>query len=123
MVILDWDVHHGNATQHMFESDPSVLYISIHRYDDGKFYPGGKDGHPSIVGKGDGMGKNVNIAWNIPDDKTKVGDTEYVYVYETIIHPMIKEYDPELIIVSAGFDCADGDLWVDYVLRHQDFTI
>src|ERR671922_39031 len=65
IAILDWDVHHGNATQHMFETDPRVLYISIHRYDNGDFYPGGMDGHPKNVGCENGIGRNVNIGWNI----------------------------------------------------------
>ena len=107
IVILDWDVHHGNATQHMFENDPRILYISIHRYDNGSFYPGSKDAAPSRIGIGNGIGHNVNIAWNTGDDT--VGDAEYLYAFEKIISPMIKEYDPELIIVSAGFDCAVGD--------------
>jgi acetoin utilization deacetylase AcuC-like enzyme len=108
VVILDWDVHHGNATQHMFESDPRVLYISIHRYDNGKFYPGGTDGSPMRIGTDQGTGFNVNIAFNTTGT-SKIGDTEYVYVYKKIIQPMLAEYNPELIIISAGFDCAHGD--------------
>ena len=108
IVILDWDVHHGNATQHMFESDPSVLYISIHRYDNGKFYPGSKDASPKMVGSGNGLGRNVNIAWNTKSNSV-IGDTEYIYAYETLVKRMVEEYDPELIIISAGFDCAQGD--------------
>ncbi|XWV25730.1 histone deacetylase 6 [Tupanvirus soda lake] len=108
IVILDWDVHHGNATQHMFEDDPRVLYISIHRYDKGLFYPGGKDADPNMIGKGNGIGKNVNIGWNT-GGYFSMGDTEYIYAYENLIKPMIEEYNPQLIIVSAGFDCAQGD--------------
>jgi histone deacetylase 6 len=108
IVILDWDVHHGNATQHMFENDPRVLYISIHRYDNGQYYPCSKDAAPTCVGHGNGLGRNVNIAWNTNAD-SRIGDTEYIYAFEKLIKPMLKEYDPELIIVSAGFDCAAGD--------------
>jgi histone deacetylase 6 len=108
IVILDWDVHHGNATQHMFESDPRVLYISIHRYDDVNFYPNSRDADPKKIGLADGMGKNVNIAWNT-NRKNIIGDTEYWYAYQSLIKPMLTEYDPELVIVSAGFDCAHGD--------------
>lgn len=109
ILILDWDVHHGNATQHMFESDPSVLYISIHRYDNGYFYPGSTDGSPAKVGTNEAKGKNINIAWNTTKTSQTIGDTEYIYAYETLIKPIVNEYDPELIIISAGFDCAKGD--------------
>jgi len=61
---MDWDVHHGNGTQHMFESDDSVLYISLHRYDNGFFYPGSADANYDKVGKGKGEGFNVNIPFN-----------------------------------------------------------
>jgi len=108
IVILDWDVHHGNATQHMFENDPEVLYISIHRYDNGNFYPGSKNANPYFIGNCKGIGKNVNIAWNT-NNFDNIGDTEYIYAFEELIEPMLLEYDPQLVIVSAGFDCGKGD--------------
>jgi acetoin utilization deacetylase AcuC-like enzyme len=108
LAIIDWDVHHGNATQRMFIDDPSVLYISIHRYDNANFYPCSTDADPSIIGYGEAIGKNVNIAWN-SYGVSKIGNSEYVYAFNEIIEPMFKEYDPELIIISAGFDCAAGD--------------
>jgi len=64
ILLLDWDVHHGNGSQHLFESDPRVLYISIHRYDNGSFFPGSTDANYTIVGTGKGEGYNVNIPWN-----------------------------------------------------------
>lgn len=64
VAIIDWDVHHGNGTQHMFEEDDSVLYISLHRYDDGFFFPGSKDANYDQVGKGKGSGFNINIPFN-----------------------------------------------------------
>lgn len=64
ILLLDWDVHHGNGSQHLFESDPRVLYISIHRYDNGSFFPGSTDANYSVVGTGKGEGYNVNIPWN-----------------------------------------------------------
>jgi acetoin utilization deacetylase AcuC-like enzyme len=64
ILLLDWDVHHGNGSQHMFESDPRVLYLSIHRYDNGSFFPGSKDANYSVVGTGKGEGYIVNIPWN-----------------------------------------------------------
>lgn len=64
ILIVDWDVHHGNGTQHIFDSTSQVLYMSLHRYDNGSFFPKGKDGNYDMVGKGDGVGYNVNIPWN-----------------------------------------------------------
>lgn len=64
VLIVDWDVHHGNGTQHIFDSTPQVLYMSLHRYDNGHFFPKSKDANFDVVGKGEGMGYNVNIPWN-----------------------------------------------------------
>lgn len=64
VLIVDWDVHHGNGTQHIFEQDPKVLYISLHRYDHGSFFPKGEDGDYKVIGSGAGEGFNVNIPWN-----------------------------------------------------------
>lgn len=64
VLIVDWDVHHGNGTQHIFESNPKVLYISVHRYENGAFFPKGPDGNYDVVGKQAGRGFNVNIPWN-----------------------------------------------------------
>lgn len=109
IAIVDWDVHHGNATQNTFYEDDSVLFFSLHRFDDGTFYPG-RSGDPKKVGSNKGKGFNVNIAWNTSDDpNTRIGDSEYIRAYQEIIKPMLKEFKPELIIVSAGFDSAEGD--------------
>ncbi|XP_053291497.1 histone deacetylase 7 isoform X4 [Pleuronectes platessa] len=82
ILIVDWDVHHGNGTQEAFYSDPSVLYISLHRYDDGNFFPG--SGHPSEVGEGPGEGFNVNVGWtgglNPP-----MGDAEYLAAFRWLL--------------------------------------
>lgn len=106
IVILDWDIHHGNGTQKAFYNDPRVLYISLHRYENGKFYPGTKYGGTDKVGEGEGEGYSVNIPWSQPG----VGDSDYIYAFRRIVMPIISEFDPDLIIVSAGFDAADGDL-------------
>ena len=105
VLIIDWDVHHGNGTQHIFESDPNVLYISLHRYDDGKFFPESTDGNYTMVGSGAGRGFNVNIPWN----EGRMGDMEYLLAFQSIIMPIAYEFDPELVLVSAGFDAAEGD--------------
>jgi histone deacetylase 6 len=105
VLIVDWDVHHGNGIQRMFESDPRVLYISIHRYEHGFFFPCSQDANYNVVGHGQGAGYNVNIPWN----NSKMGDTEYLAVFTNIILPIAYEFNPELVLVSAGFDAAKGD--------------
>lgn len=106
IVILDWDIHHGNGTQRAFYSDPRVLYISIHRYENGKFYPGTRFGGAELVGEGSGEGFSVNIPWH----NGGMGDADYVYAFRKVVIPIISEFDPDLVIVSSGFDAADGDL-------------
>lgn len=106
IVIIDWDIHHGNGTQKSFYDDPRVLYISLHRYENGKFYPGTKAGSHKMCGEGDGEGFNMNIPWRSPG----TGDGDYVYAFNKLIIPLISEFDPDLIIVSSGFDAADGDI-------------
>lgn len=106
IVILDWDIHHGNGTQRAFYNDPRVLYISIHRFENGKFYPGTKYGGADKVGEGKGEGFSVNIPWL----EAGVGDADYMYAFHKVVIPIMSEFDPDLVIVSAGFDAADGDI-------------
>ena len=96
VLILDFDVHHGNGTQHMFESDPRVLFISIHGHPDVVF-PG--TGYPSERGVGDGMGHTVNITMT-----PHSGDTDYRRVFDDSIHPEIERYAPQFVLIDAGFD-------------------
>ncbi|GAB0095288.1 histone deacetylase 6 [Sergentomyia squamirostris] len=105
VLIVDWDVHHGNGTQHIFERRRDVLYMSLHRYDHGNFFPKGPDGDFTEVGSGPGEGFNVNISWN----RKGMGDAEYMAAFHSIIMPIAYEFNPELILVSAGFDAAIGD--------------
>ncbi|XP_043491666.1 histone deacetylase 4 [Polistes fuscatus] len=105
ILILDWDVHHGNGTQHMFYDDPRVLYLSIHRHDEGNFFPG--TGGPTECGTGEGLGYNVNVAWS-GGLNPPMGDAEYLAAFRTIVMPIAKVFDPEIILVSAGFDAAVG---------------
>lgn len=105
VLIVDWDVHHGQGTQHIFENDPRVLYISLHRYDNGSFFPKSTDADFTEVGSGAGKGFNVNIPWN----KKGMADMEYFLAFQAIVMPIAYEFDPELVLVSAGFDAAIGD--------------
>ncbi|KAH8080278.1 histone deacetylase complex protein [Cristinia sonorae] len=105
ILILDWDVHHGNGTQRAFNDDPTVLYISIHRYEGGKFYPNGPFGGLDSCGEGKGLGYSVNIPW----PEKGMGDADYIHAFQQIVMPIGIEFAPDLVIVSAGFDAADGD--------------
>uniref|UniRef100_A0A669EZU8 Histone deacetylase n=1 Tax=Oreochromis niloticus TaxID=8128 RepID=A0A669EZU8_ORENI len=101
ILIVDWDVHHGNGTQQAFYADPSVLYLSLHRYDDGNFFPG--SGAPDEVGSGAGEGFNVNMAFTGGLDPP-MGDAD-------LILPVIAleyEFAPDMVLVSSGFDAVDG---------------
>ncbi|KAM9828612.1 histone deacetylase 6 isoform X2 [Syngnathus typhle] len=105
VLILDWDVHHGNGTQHMFEDDDSVLYISLHRYDDGSFFPSSEDAASDRVGVAKGTGFNVNVAWS----NGRMGDADYLAAFHHVVMPIATEFNPSLVLVSAGFDAARGD--------------
>ena len=106
VLIVDWDVHQGNGTTRCFIDDPNVLYFSVHRYHAGNFFPFLQHGGPANVGKGAGKGFNINVGWN---DK-KMGDDEYLVVWEKLLIPIAGEFNPNLVLVSAGFDAAQGDM-------------
>ncbi|XP_044287604.1 histone deacetylase 4 isoform X5 [Varanus komodoensis] len=105
ILIVDWDVHHGNGTQQAFYNDPNVLYISLHRYDDGNFFPG--SGAPDEVGIGPGVGFNVNMAFTGGLDPP-MGDTEYLAAFRTVVMPIANEFAPDVVLVSSGFDAVEG---------------
>jgi len=92
--IIDFDVHHGNGTQEAFYDNPNILYISTHQY---PHYPG--TGRVEETGRGEGTGTTINIP--LP---AGCGDAEYEQVFEQIIAPAAKRFEPQLIMVSAGYD-------------------
>ncbi len=94
ILIVDWDLHHGNGTQRAFYEDPAVLFFSSHQY---PYYPG--SGNFDEVGSGKGEGFTVNSPF-----PAGFGDVEYLAVYDRILRPIALEYEPELVLVSAGFD-------------------
>lgn len=94
ILIFDWDVHHGNGTQHAFEEDSSVLYVSIHQY---PFYPG--TGAYNETGKGQAKGTTLNCP--MPAGS---GDDDYKQIIQEKILPRIKNFKPDAVLVSAGFD-------------------
>jgi len=94
VLVVDWDLHHGNGTQHMFYDDPSVLYFSTHQH---PYYPG--TGGLEERGSSEGEGYNINVP--LPPG---MGDAEYIKIFSEILGPVIEQYEPEFILVSAGFD-------------------
>jgi acetoin utilization deacetylase AcuC-like enzyme len=94
ILIVDWDLHHGNGTQRAFYDDPGVLYFSSHQY---PYYPG--SGNFSETGSGPGEGFTVNAPF-----PPGFGDAEYWRVYDSVLKPIALAYRPELVLVSAGFD-------------------
>ncbi|KAL8959647.1 MAG: hypothetical protein Q9193_003527, partial [Seirophora villosa] len=105
VLVLDWDVHHGNGIQQAFYNDPNVLYISIHVHEDGTFYPPGPFGDHMHCGAGAGLGRNINIPW-----PTKgMGDADYLYAFQQVVMPVAYDFNPDLVIIAAGFDAAVGD--------------
>ncbi|XP_034007307.1 histone deacetylase 4-like isoform X3 [Trematomus bernacchii] len=105
ILIVDWDVHHGNGTQQAFYDDPNVLYLSIHRYDDGNFFPG--SGAPDEVGSGPGVGFNVNVAFT-GGIEPPMGDVEYLAAFRSVVMPIANEFAPDIVLVSSGFDAVEG---------------
>ncbi|KAI9713671.1 MAG: Histone deacetylase hda1 [Chrysothrix sp. TS-e1954] len=105
VLILDWDVHHGNGIQRAFYNDPNVLYISIHVYQNAAFYPYSTFGDHVHCGEGAGLGRNVNIPWL----SMEMSDSDYILAFQQVVMPIAQEFDPDLVVISAGFDAAVGD--------------
>ncbi|CAG9324605.1 HDAC6 [Blepharisma stoltei] len=109
--ILDWDVHHGNGTQDIFKADPNVLAVSLHRYDNGDFWPNEATSAETFIGVEEGRGFNINVAWNTENGakKSQFGDNEYKYAFDNLIFPVAKEFDPDLVLIACGFDAMRND--------------
>ena len=99
VAIVDYDVHHGNGTQHIFETDPHVLYISTHQF---PYYPG--TGAADEVGRGAGRGFTVNVPLEVG-----AVDEDYQLAFATVVLPVLRQFEPDLILVSAGFDAHERD--------------
>lgn len=99
VAIVDYDVHHGNGTQAAFYADPSVLFISSHQF---PYYPG--TGAAGEIGAGEGLGFTVNLPL-----EAGATDADYEQVYTTVAVPILRQFRPELILVSAGFDAHADD--------------
>jgi acetoin utilization deacetylase AcuC-like enzyme len=99
ILIIDWDLHHGNATQNSFYEDPDILYFSTHQY---PHYPG--TGSLREVGRGEGEGFTVNVPLS-----SGYGDADFFKILEETLYPIGRAFSPELIFVSAGFDTYVAD--------------
>lgn len=99
IAIVDWDVHHGNGTQRAFESDPDVLFVSLHQW---PLYPG--TGAPDEIGRDRGAGATANLA--LPPES---GDEVYGEAFRRVVIPLLRRHRPELVLVSAGFDAHARD--------------
>jgi acetoin utilization deacetylase AcuC-like enzyme len=94
VLIVDWDLHHGNGTQHIFYNDPRVLYFSTHQY---PYYPG--TGGIEEIGCGQGEGYTINVPL-----RGGARDEDFVKIFRRILEPVALEFDPEIVLLSAGFD-------------------
>lgn len=112
VLVLDPDIHHGNGTQHSFESRKDVLYVSSHRF---PFYPG--TGWVDEVGSGEGTGFSINMPLPMG-----MGDADLLHCYREVVAPVVAAWKPDLILVSAGFDTWKGDPVGDMELTADGFA-
>src|SRR5947199_5610915 len=106
LAILDWDVHHGNGTEATFCDDPTVLYVSLHEW---PFYPG-------TGGPGEGNETTVNVPM-----AALSGDAEYERAFAEVVEPAIRAFEPDLLLVSAGFDAHEADPLANIRLSYRAF--
>lgn len=99
VAIVDYDVHHGNGTQHIFENEPNVLYLSVHQF---PYYPG--TGAATEIGYGAGAGRTVNVPLEVG-----ATDDDYKLVFEQVVLPVLSQFEPDIVLVSAGFDAHERD--------------
>jgi acetoin utilization deacetylase AcuC-like enzyme len=112
VLLVDWDVHHGNGSMHSFYESPEVLYFSVHQF---PHYPG--TGREEELGRGKGQGYTVNVP--LPGGQ---GDVEYLTVFRELLRPLAMAYGPELILVSAGFDIHRDDPLADMMVTEAGFA-
>lgn len=99
ILIVDWDLHHGNGTQHSFYEDSRVLYFSTHQY---PFYPG--TGAINETGRKEGLGYTINVPL-----RQGPGDAEYLKIFRKVLEPVARAFNPDIVMLSAGFDIYFGD--------------
>lgn len=111
VLIVDWDVHHGNGTSHSFFEDPTIFYFSIHQY---PHYPG--TGRADEVGEKEGRSFNLNVPLS-----AGAGDDEYIEIFEKTFAPRAREFAPDLILISAGFDAHEEDSLSSMAVSSEGF--
>jgi acetoin utilization deacetylase AcuC-like enzyme len=112
VMVLDWDVHHGNGTNDIFYSSPEVLFVSIHQ---SPLYPG--TGRASELGEGEGLGFTVNLP--VPPGS---GDQEFVSLVAGVAVPLLERYVPELVLISAGYDAHAADPLAECLVTEDGFA-
>jgi acetoin utilization deacetylase AcuC-like enzyme len=113
VAIVDWDIHHGNGTQDLFVTNPNVLYLSIHQY---PFYPG--SGWLDEVGYGPGSGFTINVP--VPPH---TGGDVYGATFEQVLIPVLRQFEPDWVLVSCGFDAHTDDPLADGELVAGDYSM
>jgi len=119
VLIFDWDIHQGDGTQNIFYESKDVMLMSLHRCDNFTFYPRREDSLATFTGKGEGLGYNVNVAWQTGleadeldrenNQRSDLGNREYMYACESLLLPIARQFKPDLILISCGFDSAIHD--------------
>ncbi|HEU0034137.1 MAG TPA: histone deacetylase [Kofleriaceae bacterium] len=112
VAIVDWDVHHGNGTQDIFWTDPSVLYLSVHQF---PYYPG--TGAPTEIGGPGAVGATVNVG--LPGG---AGDVDYAAVFDHVFVPALDQFRPDLVLISAGFDAFEHDPLAGMRVTHAGYA-
>ncbi|GAX83479.1 hypothetical protein CEUSTIGMA_g10904.t1 [Chlamydomonas eustigma] len=106
VMIVDWDVHYGHGTQEIFDEDDSVLYVSLHKRTE-LLYPSDVNTSVEVVGQGSGQGFTVNIAWDVERNSSNVTEGDYMSSFLHVVLPAAHSFQPDVIIVSAGFGSAE----------------
>lgn len=112
VLIVDWDIHHGNGTQDIFYDDPSVFYFSIHSW---PFYPGSGRAHETGIEEGKGYTMNCPLS-------AGACGTDVINAFNQKLVPAMKSFKPDLVMISAGFDSRIGDLIGNFAVQDEDFV-
>ncbi|XP_060516073.1 histone deacetylase 6 isoform X2 [Cylas formicarius] len=118
VLIIDFDVHHGDGTQELTYERRDIMYMSMHRFDNGKFFPNWERSNYNFIGSGKYAGFNVNIPFN----EAKMGNSDYLFTWFKIVLPIAYCYTPDCIIISAGFDAGINDPLGSYNISPETFA-
>ena len=116
ILLVDWDVHHGNGIQDLTYDDDAILYVSLHRRQEG-FYP--ETGDADEIGHGKGRGHNINVPW----PEKGLSDADYLAAFDLLVLPVARAFAPDLVIVAAGYDAAEGDPLGGMRVSDQGFAL